>query len=246
MAKSWQVWANSPEVEGTLVKRAKNELPLMESTKQVAKIIESIYHPGMRVLDVGCNAGHYLRGLLPIDPNIHYTGVDAYKVYINQAKKIYRHLPNVNFAVKDIFKPLYPKDPYDIVYCCNVILHLPDFRVPIKNLLQSSKKYCIIRTLVGPYNTIVKRAVGDDFGKNNEPKRFHYQNTYTESLLKKYTNSLGWQCEFIADEFNPKVLKQEFTALKSGSGTTVIDDKQVDGNIIFNWRFIKLTHRKHK
>jgi SAM-dependent methyltransferase len=241
MAKAWQIWHDSPEVEGTLVKRARNELPPMESTKQVARIIKSIYKPGMRILDVGCNAGHYLRGLLFIDPNIRYTGVDAYRVYIYQARKIYRDFSRVKFEVKDIFKPLYPKDPYDIVFCCNVILHLPDFRVPIKNLLQSTKKCCIIRTLVGPHNTIVKRVVGDDFDAKNEPKRFHYQNTYTESLLKKYINSLGWRCEFINDEFNPGVLKKEFRSVKSGSGTNVLGGEQVDGNIIFKWKFIKIT-----
>lgn len=246
MAKAWQVWQDSPEVEGTLVKRARNELPPMESTKQVAKIIKSIYKPGMRILDVGCNAGNYLRGLLPIDSSIRYTGVDAYKVYIDQAKEIYRNFPNAEFAVKDIFKPLYPKDPYDIVFCCNVILHLPDFRTPIKNLLQSTKKYCIIRTLVGPYNTIVKRAVGDDFDGNSEPKRFHYQNTYTESLLSKYIDNLGWRSQFIEDEFRPNILKKEFRTLKSGMGTDVIGGKQVDGNIVFDWKFIKITPKKHK
>jgi SAM-dependent methyltransferase len=241
MAKSWQVWADSPEVEGTLVRRARNELPPMESTKQAAKLIGSVYKSGMRVLDVGCNAGNYLRGLLPIDADMNYIGVDAYKVYIDQAKDIYKDFPNVMFAVKDIFKPLYPKDPCDIVFCCNVILHLPDFRVPIKNLLNSTRKYCFIRTLVGSKNTIVKRVVGDDFDKKNEPRRFSYQNTYTESLLKGYINSLGWKCEFIDDEFDPNILKKEFNSVKSGTGTNVIGGEQVDGNIIFRWKFIKIT-----
>lgn len=241
MTKAWKIWQDSPRVEGTLVERARNKLPMMEATKQLVKLIKPIYKPGMRILDVGCNAGHYLRGLLQIDANINYTGVDAYKIYIYQAQEIYKDFPNAKFFVKDVFRPLSPKNPYDIVFCCNVILHLPDFRVPVQNLLESTKKCCFVRTLVGPKTTIVKRVVDDEFDARNEPKRFHYQNTYTESLLKKYVTGLGWKCEFIEDEFSPSILKKEFRAVKSGVGTNVVGGKQVDANIIFNWKFLKIT-----
>lgn len=243
MAKAWQIWADEPQAEGTLVKRAKKELPQMESTKQLVRILRPLYKPGMRVMDVGCNTGHYLRGILELDENVRYTGVDAYAHYINQAKKIYRDFPNVQFHVKDVFKPLFPKNPADITYCCNVILHLPEFRAPLKNILASTTKVSIVRTLISDRATIVKAVEGDEFESNGEPKRFVYQNTYTPGMVRNFAKTLGWNAEFIEDEYNPKVLASEFGKLKANTGTNILGGRQVDANIIFNWKFIRLTRR---
>lgn len=237
----WKIWTKHPEVEGTLVKRATGELPEMESTKQLVKLMGTMYHPNMRVLDVGCNTGHYLRGLRRIDESLSYTGVDAHQAYISQAKKIFAADSHAKFFIKDIFKPLFPRDKYDIVFCCNVLLHLPDFRQPIKNLLVSTKKVCFIRTLLGDYTTIVYRAIKPNLQSNGLPKTFVYQNTWETNTVTSYIRKLGWKATIIKDEFNPRVLAAEYTKLKKGQGTTVIDDHQVDGSIIFNWQWLKIT-----
>ena len=36
----------------------------------------------------------------------------------------------------------------DIVFCCNVLLHLPDLKSALINLLKSFKKKLIVRTLI--------------------------------------------------------------------------------------------------
>ena len=244
MAEAWQLWADEPECEGTLVRRAKNDLPQMESTKQLVKILRPVYKPGMRILDVGCNAGHYLRGILELDAKVKYTGVDAYAHYIDQAKQIYKDFVNVNFDVKDIFQPLFPKSPFDITYCCNVIIHLPDLKRPLRNLLESTTKVCVVRTLIGDRNTIVKQVEGDEIDEKGEPKRWVYQNTYTKSYVTAYAKTLGWKTEFIDDEYDPRVLADEHGKLKANTGTGIIDGRQVDANIIFNWKFIRFTPLK--
>lgn len=241
MSESWQIWAKTPQVEGTLVKRAKNELPQMESTKQLVSLIRECYRPGDTILDVGCNVGHYLRGILEVDSQIKYMGVDAYEYYISQAQKIYQEFKNTKFMVKDIFKPLFPENKFDIVYCCNVLIHLPEFQTPIKNLLESTKKVCFIRTLVGPQTVLVQRSEDEMFDENFKPTKYINQNTYGETTMKKYIESLGWKVEFIEDAFNPKIIADELSPLKAGRGTGIIDGKQVDGNIIFNWKFLKIT-----
>ncbi|MBI4060204.1 MAG: class I SAM-dependent methyltransferase [Elusimicrobia bacterium] len=244
MTEAWQIWADKPEKEGTLANRAKNKLPQMESTKQLVKLLRPLYKPGMRILDVGCNAGHYLRGILELDAKASYTGVDAYPYYINQAKEIYKDLPNASFEVKDVFNPLFPKKPFDITYCCNVLLHLPDFRRPLRNILESTAKVSLVRTLIGERATIVKLVEGEEFDEKGEPKKFTYQNTYTKAMIARCAASLGWDAEFIDDEFDAKVLASEHGKLKSGGGTRVIDGRQIDGNILFNWAFIRFTPAK--
>lgn len=243
MSEPWEVWSDKPEAEGTLVDRAKGVLPEMESTRQLVDLVGQVYEPGLRVLDVGCNTGHYLVGLRRLDATLNYTGVDAYAHYIDQATEIFAQDPNARFQVKSVLEPLFPEDPFDIVYCCNVLLHLPEFKTPVKNLLASAKNVCFIRTLLGDNTTIVRRAAekGLGFDGDGNPTRYIHQNTYEQDVFADYIRELGWNVEFIADEFDASVLEREHVALKRGTGTRIVDGRQVDGNIIFNWVWAKIT-----
>ena len=237
----WQIWRRKPEVEATLEGRATGDLPEMESTKQLVELVSQVYRPGMRVLDVGCNVGHYLRGLRKLDPDICYVGVDAYPYYIEKAKAILGEDERTSFLVKDILQPLFPDSPFDIVFCCNVILHLPYFEVPVRNLVESTKHVCFIRTLLGENTTIVKLIRNHVFDAKGEPLDYSYQNTYKLDQVVDYaTKDLGCRVEVIEDQFNPRVITNEFTRVKKGSGTRIVDGKQVDGNIIFEWKFLKI------
>jgi len=122
--KDWQQWGRDPDSESRYnIQRVRGQLSAMESTKQLVKLISDFYEPEMKVLDVGCNVGHYLTALRTKFPDLEYTGVDAYENYIEIAKKEFSNDPHANFEIKDIFEPIFPKNPYDIVYCCNVLLH---------------------------------------------------------------------------------------------------------------------------
>ncbi len=241
--KAWQVWGKSPEVEGTLAARAAGELGEMQCTQQLVTLISEVYQPGMRILDVGCNVGHYLRGIRRLDPTVQYKGVDAYEYYVKQAREFYVGDANASFEVKDVMQPLFTSEPYDIVYCCNVILHLPFFKTPVRNLIESTKKYCFIRTLLGPITTIVKRVDGNQFDESGEPGDYIYENTYNTEFFLEYVRSLGCDVEVIDDEYNPEVLSAEYGSLKKGRGTRIVDGCQVDGNIMFDWKFLKITKK---
>lgn len=241
MAKRWQPWARRPEVEGTLVERARGTLPEMESTRQLVDLVQQEYRPGMRVLDVGCNAGHYLRGLRRMDPELEYVGVDAYSHYIDQAREIFSEDEHARFEVMDIHAPLFPTDQFDIVFCCNVILHLPDFRTPIRNLLESTSGVCLVRTLLGDRTTKARRAAIEELDEDGEPLEFIFQNTWSREIIANEVRSLGWAAEIIEDEFDPSVLASEFDTLKKGDGTSVIGGRQVDGVVLFNWEWLKIT-----
>lgn len=241
MTAPWQQWAKRPETEPTLVERARGALPPMESTKQLVQLVAGVYRPGMRVLDVGCNVGHYLRGLRGLDPRLDYTGVDAYAQYIEQARVIFSDDPHASFHVKDVHEPLFPGEPFDVVYCCNVLLHLPDFRRPVRNLLDSTKSVLLVRTLLGEYTTIVKRAVSHAYDDAGEPLDFVYQNTWETGWFTGWIERQGWQVELIADAFDALALAREYDAVKRARGTRVVEGRQADGNIIFNWTWAKIT-----
>lgn len=240
---SWRIWEKDPSVESTLLKRATGELPEMESTKQLVELVKEVYEPGMKILDVGCGPGHYYRSFRQIDESIVYIGLDATKLYIDYAKNIFKR-SNAKFIVSDIFNISDEIGKFEIVVCCNVILHLPDFRIPIKNLLKVSKKYCFIRTLISDNTSFHKFVYESEFDENGNPKKYVYQNTYSFELIKSYIDSLGnYSIKLIEDNFNPKNLDAEFHNVKneSASSTKIINGFQVCGNLIFEWKWLRIS-----
>jgi ubiquinone/menaquinone biosynthesis C-methylase UbiE len=243
--KDWQQWGIQPELESRYnIERVKGNLPEMESTKQLVNLISQVYKPHMRILDVGCNVGHYLVGLRKKLPDSEYTGVDAYEYYVNQAKKHFANDKHARFEVRDIFKPLFPNDPFDIVYCCNVILHLPDFRKPVANLLESTKQVCLIRTLLGDKTNIVKSPVTDEYDEEGNPLNFWYLNTWKKEYFSDFVHDLGWNVEFIEDEFSADAIQKEFEHTKVNKldkGTRIVNGKQIIENVVCNWVWAKIT-----
>jgi SAM-dependent methyltransferase len=241
-SKDWQLWAKRPEDEMKCnVERIHGNLPDMESSKQLVQLISQVYEPGNTVLDVGCNVGHYLLGLRKEFPILDYTGVDAYEIYIKTAKEAFTDDSHAHFEIKDILNPIFTETPFDISYCCNVIIHLPDFRIPVKNLLSSTKKVCFIRTLFGDRTSIVKIPEKPIFDDEGNPLDYYYYNTWEKNYFSNFVAKLGWKTEFIKDKFNPDSIKKEYDTIKENKGTTIMNEKQVIGNIIANWEWAKLT-----
>ena len=162
---NWKPWLEPSEYDLIMQDRALSNLPEMESAKQLVEIIQHEYLPGMRVLDVGCNVGHYLRSLRNYNQELRYVGIDFVERYISKAKEIFQEDKFASFEKKDVFEPIFPSQKFDIVFSCNVLLHLPEFKTPLKNILDSTKKVCIIRTLLGEKTTMVKSV------ENNELMR---------------------------------------------------------------------------
>ena len=243
--EEWQQWGKHPEdCEKHNALRLSDELPEMESTKQLVNLISEEYDAGMKVLDVGCNVGHYLKGLRRQFPKLNYTGVDAYDYYISQAKTSFQDDTSASFEIKDIFEPLFPEDPFDIVYCCNVLLHLPDFRVPVRNLLSSTKKVCFIRALFANYTNIVKSPVTDSYDDDGNPIDYWYLNTWNKNYFVEFVEKLGWKVEFIDDKFEPVQIQKEFETVKNSDSdvaTRIVDDFQIIEGVIANWVWAKIT-----
>jgi SAM-dependent methyltransferase len=242
---TWKIWNKDDSVEQRTYKRVTGELPEMESTKQLVELVANIYTPGMKVLDVGCAAGHYYNGLSRIDSEIRYHGIDATSAYIEFARKHFKHKPYTTFEVVDIFDlpdKFYRK--YDIVFCCNVILHLPSFQVPLKNIITASKKYCIIRTLISGKTHLSKLLYSDSFDENGEPTDFVFQNTYSYKIIEKFICELGdYKIEFIDDKFDARLINDEYrdySPLQSAV-TRVQNDVQIAGSKVLEWKWIKIT-----
>ncbi len=244
-ANAWKIWDKDDSVEQRTYKRATAELPEMECTKQLVNLVAEIYAPGMSVLDVGCAAGHYYNGLKRVDGEIQYYGVDATAAYIDFARKHFARNPNVKFDVADIFElPMDFAGRFDIVYCCNVILHLPNFQVPLKNLIAATRKYCIVRTLLSDKTHLSRLLYSDSFDERGEPTDFVFQNTYSYALLEKTIRALGnFHIEFIDDKFDAQAINEEYEGYRTvqSAVTRVQNNVQIAGSKVFEWKWLKIT-----
>lgn len=257
MKDSWRIWEGYKIYGDILYKRAIGELEEMESAKSLSRILKELYRPGMKVLDAGCGAGHYLRSLRArVDRDIDYTGADATEYYIEKAKEAFPE--SAAFKVSDITDLSFDSSTFDIVMSNNVLLHLPPPpRKAISELIRVSRKHVVIRTVFGERNYIIKECRNPDevygeSGKNRlserqlikddgQPVSFNYFNLYTENYLRDIVSELapGIEIKIIPDSFG------SFDNREVGghTATKVEGDRQISGNLILDWRFIVLTKR---
>jgi ubiquinone/menaquinone biosynthesis C-methylase UbiE len=200
-------------------------------------------------LDVGCGVGHYLRSLKnQIDVPFGYLGVDPTRNYIDRAKDVF-HGSSVDFAIMDIYD-LQLRDNYaDIVMCNNVLLHLPSIQIPIQELLRVSKKYVIIRTLIGENSFRIKQVEKPEiYNRNGEPLHYHYFNIYAESYIRNILtiNELLSDCisfdVTITDDrdFDPKNFggTENYLNEKPHDLTTMLNGYQLNNYVLEPWKFV--------
>lgn len=94
---------------------------------------------GKSFLDVGCGQGLIYKELKPLN----YTGIDYYQSQIDIAKKLGE---SARWVVGDIFdlKTIFKDEEFDCVLCSRLLIHLPFFHKAMDNLLQVTRKVCVI------------------------------------------------------------------------------------------------------
>lgn len=244
-AETWRIWNKDSSVEQRTYKRVTGELPEMECAKQLASLVASVHAPGMKLLDVGCAAGHYYNSLRRIDRAIRYHGIDATTAYIEFARRHFKDNPNATFEVGDIFDlPGKYDQGFDIVFCCNLLLHLPSVQIPLANLLRVARKHCIVRTLIGDKTHLSRLLYSDAFDDKGEPTDFVFQNTYSYALIAQAVRAVGpYEIEFIDDEFDAAAINAEHTSYGKlqSAVTRVQDGVQIAGSKVFEWKWVRIT-----
>ncbi|MCP4613780.1 MAG: class I SAM-dependent methyltransferase [Planctomycetes bacterium] len=245
----WRIWDKDTTAGEVYYKRATGQLAEMESSKALCKIISRFYSSGMKILDVGCGAGHYLYSLRKrVDPNIAYLGLDYTEKYVELARKAFNN--ENQFVVGDIYDLNFDDNSFDIVTCNNVILYLPAPPVKaIEELIRVSKKYVIIRTIFGKRSCIIKECFDSGniepekefLSSNGKNGNYVYFNMYTEQYIRDVVKNISnridvnIECDVGWKHFDNRAVSGHDVA------THVLDGKQVRGNLIQDWRFIILS-----
>ena len=131
---------------------------------------------------------------------------------------------------------------FDIVFCSNVLHHLPSIDIPLKNLIKASKKYCIIRTLVSDNTHLARFYYDDSTNKKGELNNFQLQNTYSYDLIRKKIKKFGnFKISFLDDVFDGKKINKEYTKKekkKYPGLTRYVDGIQIAGSKVFEFKWI--------
>lgn len=250
--KDWKVWDANIEYGDVFYKRATGSLPEMESSKAAAKHVKKILQSGDKLIDIGCGAGHYLKSLVnTIVIPFNYLGVDATDYYVKLGNKAWSSqiedtscLETADFKQGDIFNIPVQANEADVVMCNNVLLHLPSVEKPINELIRISKKYIIIRMLLGENTFRIKQSYAPEvYDENGEPENFNFHNIYSEkyiSDLLKNNDSVA-SFRFINDtDFSGENINASIGDYKTEptNVTKVINGMQVNNYIIQPWQFV--------
>ncbi len=169
--------------------RAEGRLDVMQCTKSLYRILEDLYFDGIKILDIPCGVGHYFRKIRELG-NIDYMGVDLDSQAIEMAKEIWKDAVNAKFCVKDVSSFELEDNSFDIVYCYNLLLHLKNYKEPLKNLFRVSKRYIIVRSLFDKEECMNLIEVADDYLNVYQSGKAYY-NTYARGDIRNFVKSLG-------------------------------------------------------
>lgn len=105
---------------------------------------------GDRVLDVGCGRGFYVNSISCLE-GVEVVGVDLNKEYLNQAKKLIKK-NNVQLEVADVTKLPFEDNSFDKVIASEILEHLGDDNLALKEIYRVMKPGAIIIATVPNQN----------------------------------------------------------------------------------------------
>jgi hypothetical protein len=126
------------------------------------------------VNDIGCNVGHFYKGLKRRDLRLEYRGYDVEQIYLDEAVKIFAELDG-NLSLLDITAQAPP--PADVAVMSATLEHLEHPRPALDHLLEGATRLVVLRTFLGE---VPLRAVQQIAGAPNH--YFAHQYSFQEVL----------------------------------------------------------------
>lgn len=140
----------------------------------------------LSIKDIGCNVGHFYRGLEDIKINCSYYGYDISETYLNIAKSKF---PNANFQNLNIETD--DVELTDITVISATFEHLQLHEKAFEKILNSTKCLILLRTFIG--DSYLDEDCYKD-GANLSYKIKQFTINYFESLLAD-----DWLIEVVDD-----------------------------------------------
>jgi ubiquinone/menaquinone biosynthesis C-methylase UbiE len=128
--RPWERW-DDPGIADA-IDRHWRRLPFEgEHRALLADVVARHASASCRLLEVGCGSGYFYEHLVTRLPDISYTGVDTSREMLALATARY---PAVRFQHGDAFALDFEDDAFDVVVAFEVLGHLPDVTVPLREM----------------------------------------------------------------------------------------------------------------
>ncbi len=161
---------------------------------------------GKRILDAGCARGRFIKRLLPLGAKMY--GVDLTDSFLNAASA---NIPQAVFTRGSLSALPFRSESFDAVYAIEVIEHLPDTELAIREMSRILKPngtlLVIDKSLIGfyPYNglpNLIAKPLAERLGKWMYPPDFEFQERWfwpwrMASLIRRY-------CDQVQTRFVPE------------------------------------------
>lgn len=109
------------------------------TVENCCKYFKDLIKPTDSILDVGCGPGSITLDLAKYVPNGKVTGIEPVKELIEECLRSMSGQENVKFEVADAYKLPYPDNAFDIVHCHQVLIHLDDPALVLKEMRRVCK-----------------------------------------------------------------------------------------------------------
>lgn len=235
--RDWENWRYARRYGELLRDRAQGKYQEMEYCKFLRKLIAIDYRQGDAVLEIGSGAGHIYASLRRQFPGLDYTGIDITPSYVEMANELFCREPNARFLLGDLYQPHLPRSQYDLVICYNVLLHLPDYQLPLARLLDLTSRVLFIRTSLAQTTTIRRDHRSARVIDPGYEDRTSFYNTYAVGEFTEFIHTQGkWDVDVLDEEFDLSVLTTE----ENDDATYVKDGQQYFRGVPCNWKIVRV------
>jgi 2-polyprenyl-3-methyl-5-hydroxy-6-metoxy-1,4-benzoquinol methylase len=135
-----------------------------------------------RILDAGCGEGHLIEKLSHQESSAGYYGIDIVEPAVSSAKQ---RCPAAFIQLGDLYATKYPPAFFDVVICTEVLEHIIDFKLVLKEFKRILKANGL---LIITFPNEVLWTVSRFFLGRRPIKVPDHVNSFSPSKIKKYVN----------------------------------------------------------
>jgi SAM-dependent methyltransferase len=147
--------------------------------RRVAALIQQT--GATRLLDAGCGEGFGLQHLLAAGVTAVYVGSDISYEALQWGRQ--NVLPGLPAATADVHHLPYPDNAFPLVICLEVLEHIPDSAVGLRELVRVSSEYVIFSVPHEPFFRGLNFMRGKHWARwGNDPEHLH---TYSGRALRR-------------------------------------------------------------
>ena len=240
------LWERANSVNHLMEKRATGELPEMEASIYLAKLVGESFAEGETLLDAGSGPGHFLRSFKFL-PEKDYTGIDISPALVEAGK---RYFPEAEFLVGAVEGLSDLGRKFDHVVCSNVLPHVEQLVPALRSLAAVTRRRLYLRTMIGDQTLLIRHVhnrngfggitdiePSDEIDEANVPREYHNFNIYSRDIVARFLRDFGARKVDIFDDvyFDPNKIASEKNA--SPRATRIVDGRMVAHNIICPWSY---------